>query len=273
MTFKEKLCDTIEQQQSNLCVGLDPDQERFPQFLNDYDDPVQAFLKMVIEATGDLACAFKPNFAFFEALGERGWGLLREAVQIIPERVVTIADAKRGDIGNTAKAYARAIFDDLQFDSTTLNPLMGYDALEPFLDYPGKGIFALVLTSNPGAADFQMLETPDGPLYQQILRKLCEWDKQGSIGAVVGATRPEMLQDIRSIAPGMPLLLPGIGSQGGDLEATIANAAPTADSPFLVNVSRGILYPDGNPATTDDFQKLVREQALHYRDSINQCPR
>ena len=273
MTFRQKLCDTIENQQSNLCVGLDPDQERFPEFLNSYDDPVQVFLKLVIEATSDLVCSFKPNFAFYEALGERGWRLLREVVQNIPEQVVTIADAKRGDIGNTARAYARAIFEDLEFDSATLNPLMGYDTLEPFLNYPGKGIFALVLTSNPGAADFQMLETSDGPFYLQILSKLCEWDQQESIGAVAGATRPEMLQGIRQIAPRMPLLLPGIGSQGGDLEATIANAAPTEDSPFLVNVSRGILYPEGNPGNADDFQQLVREQALQYRDSINECRR
>nr|MBC8478592.1 orotidine 5'-phosphate decarboxylase [bacterium] len=149
----------------------------------------------------------------------------------------------------------------------TLNPLMGYDSLEPFLAYTERGVFVLVLTSNPGAADFQLLETARGPLYLQILQKVLEWNQQDNLGAVVGATHPAMLKGIRELAPDLPLLLPGIGSQGGDLEATVAGAAPTAHAPFLVNVSRAVLYPQG----TGDFQQLVRAQAEHYRDSINQA--
>ncbi len=264
MTFYQRLQQTIQARGSNLCVGLDPDPAKIPAAFAGRSDPVAAFLREVIEAVSDVACAFKPNFAFFEALGERGWRLLHEVVAAVPDDMITIADAKRGDIGNTARAYARAIYDELGFDCVTLNPLMGHDAMEPFLAYPERGAFALVLTSNPGAADFQLLPTEQGPLYLRMLRKVLEWNEADNLGAVVGATRPELIAAIRREAPRLPLLLPGIGSQGGDLAATLAAAAPTADALFMVNVSRAVIYPTG----TGDFQTLVREQALDYRDRI-----
>ncbi len=258
MSFK-KLSASIEKRNSNLCIGLDPAVEKLPEFLSEYEDSVLEFNTRIIEATQDVACAYKLNTAFYEALGEKGWLTFGETIARIPDDVYVIADCKRSDVGNSAKQYAQTFFDYFEVDAATVNPYMGYDSLEPFLSYKGKDVFALALTSNRGARDFQLLEIGGKRLYEVVLEKLCEWNTNGNIGAVVGATQGDHLARIRKSYPQIPLLVPGVGAQGGSVEE-VAAAAAGEGAPVIVNVSRDIIFAGFD----ENFADKVREKAFYY---------
>ncbi|MGO9482166.1 MAG: orotidine-5'-phosphate decarboxylase [Candidatus Kryptoniota bacterium] len=258
MSFK-KLSASIERRKSNLCIGLDPSVERIPQYLSKYEDSVLEFNTRIIEATQDVACAYKLNTAFYECLGENGWSIFGRTIAKIPDDIYVIADCKRGDVGNSAKRYAQTFFDQFGVDAATVNPYMGRDSIEPFLNYHEKDIFALVLTSNDGANDFQLLESGGKKIYEIVIEKLTEWNKNGNIGAVVGATKVEQLRKIRESYSEIPLLVPGIGAQGGSVE-DVANVADAAGAPIIINVSRDIIFAGFD----ETFADKVRERALYY---------
>ncbi|MDP5169145.1 MAG: orotidine-5'-phosphate decarboxylase [Bacteroidia bacterium] len=237
------LTELIRTRKSYLCVGLDTDPALIPDHLKHEPDPVLAFNRAIIEATAPYAVAYKPNLAFYEALGPSGWETLRKTLEFIPKDILTIADAKRGDIGNTATRYATAFFETLGFDALTVAPYMGVDSVKPFLAFPEKWVFLLALTSNPGSFDFQHHGPEGQPLYQEVLRKSQEWakDMPGNLGYVVGATRSIAMDEVRAIVPESTLLVPGVGAQGGDLHAVCKHGS-TSQGGLLVNSSRGILY-------------------------------
>jgi orotidine-5'-phosphate decarboxylase len=230
---------------------------------------VYEFNKAVIEATSDLVCAYKPNFAFYEALGAEGIDALGRTIKCIPPEIISIGDAKRSDIGNTSRAYARSLFDIFGVDAATINPYLGFDAIEPFLQYRDKGVIILCRTSNAGAKDFQSLrcETPKGlrPLFEIVADKAQEWNTSGNIGLVVGATFPEELKFIRQQHPHLPLLIPGIGAQGGDLATTIKYGVSASGDRAIINSSRQIIYASKGK----DFAEAARRAALILRDEIN----
>ncbi|MFC1517806.1 orotidine-5'-phosphate decarboxylase [Candidatus Margulisiibacteriota bacterium] len=257
MNFKEKLKKAIQQNQSRLCIGLDTDPARLPAHLSDSYE----FNKSIIEATIDLVGAYKPNMAFYEAEGNTGLDALRKTIEFIAGRVPVILDAKRGDIGNTSKAYAKSIFDDYKADAVTLSPYMGLDSLEPFLKYKDKGAFILCLTSNPGAADFQL---PD--LYKSVASKVAEWSKQyKGLGLVVGATKPDQIKEIRKLAPSVPLLVPGVGAQGGSLQEVLMSGISGNDDIVLINSSRSIIYASSGK----DHAEKARSSAKKLKDEMN----
>ncbi len=264
MNFIEKLIIAARKNNSLLCVGLDPDPELMPANVGVFE-----FNKKIIDATSDLVCAYKLNFAFYEALGEMGFNILKQTVDYIASDIPAIGDAKRGDIGSTAKAYARAIFDNLNFDAATVNPYLGFDGVEPFIRYRDKGVFILCRTSNPGALDFQALRCELGgqgyPLFQLVARKAAEWNKYGNIGLVVGATCPEELRLIRQSYPDMPLLIPGIGAQGGDTALAVRYGVDSKGEKAIINSSRQIIYA----SQEKDFAKAARKAASELRDQIN----
>ena len=267
MNFVEKLTNATRKNKSLLCVGLDPDPERMPDKVDVFE-----FNKAIIDATADLVCAYKPNIAFYEALGNEGLDALKQTVKYIPGHIPVIVDAKRNDIGNTAKAYARAIFDYFNFDATTVNPYLGFDSLEPFIQYQDKGIFILCRTSNAGAVDFQSLHCETGehshrPLFELVALKANQWNTHGNIGLVVGATYPEELRLVRQSCPDMPLLIPGIGAQGGDLAATVSYGVNARGEGAIINSSRGIIYASRG----EDFAQAARQAALSLRKQINDC--
>ncbi|NWF77294.1 MAG: orotidine-5'-phosphate decarboxylase [Chloroflexi bacterium] len=259
MKFIDKLLNASRKNKSWLCVGLDPDPELMPEV------DVLQFNKAIIEVTHDLVCAYKPNLAFYEALGTEGLAILEKTVKYIPGDIPVIGDAKRGDIGNTAKAYARALFSILGFDAATVNPYLGFDSLEPFINYQDKGVFILCRTSNKGAADFQDLRAAGAPLYEAVARKAKEWNIYGNIGLVVGATYPEELKKVRSMCPEMPLLIPGIGAQGGDLASAVSYGVDARGDKAIINVSRQILYA----SKEKDFAQAARTMAEKIRNQIN----
>ncbi|MDQ3855506.1 MAG: orotidine-5'-phosphate decarboxylase [Chloroflexota bacterium] len=265
LPFRAKLTDRIARTGSLLCVGLDPEAERIPAAFGEGTAAIRSFNQMVVEATHDLVCAYKPNFAFYERFGPRGLEVLAETVQVIPDEVVTIADAKRGDIANTAQGYAQAVFDVYGFDSVTVNPYMGLESLAPFLEREGRGVWVLCRTSNPGAVEFQALPTADGPsdepLFMRVARSVAGVGAAATCGLVVGATDPRALELVRAVAPDLPLLVPGIGPQGGDLTAAVR---AHGSAPVVINASRSILFPEGTGPT----QAAVREAALRVRDRI-----
>jgi orotidine-5'-phosphate decarboxylase len=266
MNFVEKLLQASRRNKSLVCVGLDPDPRLMPEKIGVYD-----FNKAIIESTSDLVCAYKPNLAFYEALGEEGMEALSQTVKVIPAGIPVIADAKRGDIGNTSRAYAKALFDLFGFDAATVNPYLGFDAVEPFIEYGEKGIIILCRTSNAGAGDFQSLrcETSAGfkPLFEVVADKAREWNSRRNIGLVVGATYPEELKTVRQANPDMPLLIPGIGAQGGDLALTVKYGLSPAGDKAIINSSRQILYASRGK----DFPEAARKSALALRDEINSC--
>ena len=264
-SFNKRLQEIQQQRNSLVCVGLDVDPAKFPASIRNLENAVIEFNKRIIEATQDLVCAYKPNLAFYEALGERGMFALRETLKIIPGSIITIGDAKRGDIGSTAERYAVSLFDDFGFDAVTVNPYMGSDSVEPFLKNPGKGIFLLALTSNPGSKDFQRLKIGAMPLYEKIVRKAKQWNTADNIGLVVGATHPKELKRVRTIVPDMPILLPGIGKQGGDLKSAIRYGCSEDGYGAVINASRSILYASSG----DDFAEAARAETLRMRDEIN----
>jgi uridine monophosphate synthetase len=254
MGFFEKLTSLVERNDSLLCVGLDPDPSRFPRALLDEPDPIFAFNKNTIDATQDLVCAYKPNFAFYEAEGLAGLQALKRTIDYIPDEIPVILDAKRGDIGSTARAYARAAFEVWGADALTVNPYLGYDALQPFAQYRDKGIFLLCHTSNPGARDFQTLLCDGRPLHEIVAEKALEW----GLALVVGATYPQALRTIRAIAPQAWILVPGIGAQGGDLEKALAAGLNEEGRGLIISASRSIIYA-ADP----------RSAAMELRDRIN----
>jgi len=265
MKFTEKLAGAVKKNKSLLCVGLDPDPAMMPP-----DTGMFEFNKAIIEATGDIVCAYKPNFAFYEALGIEGMEALKKTVDYIPEEIPIIADAKRGDIGNTSKSYARAIFDYYGCDAVTVSPYLGFDSVEPFVNYRDKGIFILCRTSNAGAVDFQSIpcNIPPAPrhLFEIVAEKANGWNKYGNVGLVVGATYPEELNLIRQNYPEMLLLIPGVGAQGGDLAAVVRNGLNNRQEGAIINSSRQILYA----AQGTDFATAARRAAQALRDQINE---
>jgi len=264
MGFFSEIAETVKRNHSLLCVGLDPDVTLMPPGVSIFD-----FNKAIIDATADLVCCYKPNLAFYEAEGVKGWDILKQTVEYVPEGIPIIADAKRGDIGNTAKAYAKAIFDELIFDAVTVNPYLGFDAIEPFLNYKDKGVFVLCRTSNKGAADFQGLklgfEGKEMPLYQAVAKKTSEWNKVGNVGLVVGATYPDELKTLRMAYPEMPFLIPGVGAQGGDLKLAVRYGMDNRGGSIIINSSRQILYA----SMGKNFADAARKAALTLRDEIN----
>jgi len=259
MNFLTKINGARRHNQSCLCVGLDPEPGKLPPGVGVYD-----FCRAIIGATYNLVCAYKPNIAFFEALGSEGWSVLKQVIESVPKNIPVILDAKRGDIGNTAKAYARAAFDELGVDAITVNPYMGYDSIEPFIEYRDKGVFVLCRTSNPGAADFQSLVFEGKPLFQIVADKVETWNKNGNLGLVVGATQPEELKAIRQAHPSLPLLIPGVGAQGGSLELAV-KYSHTGDGLAVINVSRQVIYASSGA----DFAAAARNAVLSLRDEIN----
>lgn len=268
MTFSSKLHRAQELASSVVCVGLDPDPDLFPDQFRDLPvaDAVRRFCKSIIEATHEVVCAYKPNLAFFEALGRDGLGILEDVLGSIPPDRITIADGKRGDIGNTAGRYATAVFENLSFDACTVSPYMGRDAILPFLAWPEKAAFALVRTSNSSADEVQNLDVGGIPLYFRIAHLLATWSsgEPGEIGFVVGATDTRALADVRDRFPDVPLLIPGIGAQGGDPEAVMATTAG-GTGPILVNSSRSILYAGKGV----DFADRARDVTIRLRDDLN----
>lgn len=241
---KKELSEQIEKKQSFLCVGLDTDLEKIPPHLLDTDDPIFEFNKAIVDATQDVCVAYKPNIAFYECLGTKGWESLEKTVNYIrkkyPEQFL-IADAKRGDIGNTSKMYAKAFFENMDFDAVTVAPYMGSDSVKPFLGYEGKWVILLALTSNQGAFDFQFQESAEGKLFEKVLTTSQEWGTEENLMYVVGATKAESLGEIRNITPNHFLLVPGVGAQGGSLQE-VAKYGKTNGCGLLVNSSRGIIY-------------------------------
>jgi orotidine-5'-phosphate decarboxylase len=251
-------CEKIE---SSLCVGIDPDPTRIPKHLGTGPQAIYKFCVEIIEATADSAACFKPNLAFFESIGIEGWNVLDQVLRAVPDDIPVILDAKRGDIGSTAQHYARAIFDRLRGGAVTINPYMGIDSVEPFLERSDRGIYILCLTSNAGAADFQLHQD----LYLRVARKVKQWNTRGNCGMVVGATKPQYLTSILSVADDVPLLIPGLGAQGGDLEATLAAAPGLPRHHLIFNVSRSIIFA----ADDNTFGRQARVAARYYCNKIN----
>jgi orotidine-5'-phosphate decarboxylase len=242
MTRKE-LFEQIKLKRSYLCVGLDTDLNKIPPHLLQSEDPVFEFNKAIIDVTKDLCVAYKPNIAFYEAMGPKGWRSLEKTLDYIPSTHFTIADAKRGDIGNTSKLYAKAFFEQMNFDSVTVAPYMGEDSVMPFLEFENKWVILLALTSNKGSQDFQFIQSAkDGqPLYEKVMRRAMKWGSPGNLMFVTGATHPEKFEELRSISPDNFFLVPGIGAQGGDLEG-VSNFGINDHVGLLVNSSRSIIY-------------------------------
>jgi orotidine-5'-phosphate decarboxylase len=260
MKFVDKLLAASRKNRSLLCIGLDPDPGLMPRA------SISEFNEAIIAATSDLVCAYKPNLAFYEAQGVDGFEALLETIEFIPEHIPIIGDAKRGDIGNTAKAYAKGLFEAFGFDAVTVNPYLGFDSIEPFLKYEDKGVFILCRTSNPGAMDFQSVADASGRyLYEIVARKASDWNVDSNIGLVVGATYPRELKEIRQICPDMLLLIPGVGTQGGDLAQAVKDGIDANGEKAIINVSRQVLYASKD----NDFAEAARRAAMELRDKIN----
>lgn len=261
-----QLFEQIKKKKSFLCVGLDSDLAKIPAHLSGAEDPVFEFNKAIIDATADVTVAYKPNIAFYESRGVEGWLSLEKTVKYIkshyPE-IFTIADAKRGDIGNTSQMYAKAFLQTLDFDSITVAPYMGEDSVTPFLQYEGKWVILLALTSNKGAFDFQFFESEGEKLYEKVLKKSQDWGNAQNMMYVVGATKADMLGDIRKIVPDHFLLVPGVGAQGGSLEE-VAKYGMNAHCGLLVNSSRGIIFAD----KTENFAFRAGEEARKLQQDM-----
>ena len=239
---REELIGQIKLKRSFLCVGLDTDIKKIPTHLLELQDPIFEFNKQIIDATKDLCVAYKPNIAFYESMGVKGWESLQKTLDYIPKNIFTIADAKRGDIGNTSNMYARAFFENMNFDSVTVAPYMGSDSVTPFLEFKDKWAIVLALTSNKGGLDFQKTEDKNGKqLFEQVLETSKQWGTDENMMYVVGATRTEQLSEIRKIIPNHFILVPGVGAQGGNVQ-DVAKYGMNADCGLLVNSSRGIIY-------------------------------
>ncbi|MCB9080914.1 MAG: orotidine-5'-phosphate decarboxylase [Lewinellaceae bacterium] len=264
---RQQLFDLIRRQASFLCVGLDPEMGKLPPGLQPGqpgEHPILTFNKAIIDATHDLCVAYKPNLAFYEALGPAGWDIFAATVDYIPDTHLVIADAKRGDIGNTSRLYAEAFFQQMGVDALTIAPYMGADSVTPFLGFPNKWVILLALTSNPGSQDFQFAPQDQGePLFEKVMRKAMGWASPDELMFVVGATHPEQFVQIRAIAPDHFLLVPGVGAQGGDLQQ-ICQHGLNRQCGLLINSSRGIIYASSGP----DFAAAARQSALSLQKDM-----
>lgn len=260
---RDQLVAAIRQKKSVLCVGLDTDLTKIPKHLFAEEDPVFEFNKAIIDATKDYTVAYKINTAFYEAQGIKGWISMGKTLDYIPKDIFTIADAKRGDIGNTADQYAKTFFDTYSFDSITVAPYMGADSVKPFMQFEGKWAIVLGLTSNAGSADFQLQQCGDELLYEKVLKTVSGWGNSGNLMFVIGATRKEQLQHIRQMLPEHFFLVPGVGAQGGDVDTVCSNAM-NGDGGVLINVSRGVIYA-GSDA---DFAQRAGEAAKEYQQQM-----
>ena len=267
---REELFQNIKNKRSFLCIGLDSDISKIPEHLLSETDPVFEFNKQIIDATHDLTIAYKPNLAFYESRGTEGWKSLEKTINYLNDfkaEIFTIADAKRGDIGNTSKQYAKAFFDKLDFDSITVAPYMGEDSVSPFLSFAGKWVILLALTSNKGAFDFQLLEDKNSrkKFFEEVIEKSSAWGTKENMMYVVGATKAEMLEDIRNIIPDHFLLVPGVGAQGGSLQE-VAKYGFNDKCGLIVNSSRGIIFASNG----EDFAKKARENALELQVQMDE---
>ncbi len=267
MFSRQQLISQIRQKKSFLCIGLDTDPEKIPLFLNDFPNPVMEFNRRIIDATHDLCIAYKPNTAFYESYGAKGWQNLIDTCNYIPNDVFKIADAKRGDLGNTGQMYAKAFFDQqtagMSFDAVTVAPYMGADSVIPFLQYKNKWVILLALTSNDSHEDFQLMENTAGALYEQVLQKSQNWGTDEQLMFVVGATRGEAFLTIRKHAPKHFLLVPGVGVQGGSL-ADVCKYGMNTDCGLIVNSSRAIIYASNGK----DFAEAARVEALKIQQEM-----
>lgn len=265
----ERKLKTIQRENHSLvCVGLDSDLTRVPKEFLGAKNPQLEFNKVIVDATKDLVCAYKPNTAFYEAEGTLGAAALEETCAYIPDHIPVILDAKRGDIGNTSRMYAEAYFRHLGVDAVTIHPYMGSDTVTPFLDYPEKAVFILVKTSNPSAIEFEDLRLVTGEmLYETVARKVRDWDGVGStsVGAVVGGTYPADIERVRAILPKSLLLIPGIGSQGGDIESVLGTSLADQAGPVVINSSRGVIFAAGDT----DPARAARKACEELRETIN----
>lgn len=260
---RQLLSAQISKKKSVLCVGLDSDIHKIPRHLMKEEDPVLAFNKAIIDATKDYAVAYKINTAFYESRGVEGWISMQKTLELIPQDCFKIADAKRGDIGNTSDQYARAFFKTMKFDALTIAPYMGYDSVSPFLQYEGKWAIVLGVTSNEGSKDFQLLETEGKQLFEVVLERVSTYGSDENTMFVVGATRLEQLQQVRAVVPNHFLLIPGVGAQGGDLDEVMKNTL-TDDGGILINVSRGIIFAD----TSEYFAEVAGLKAKAYQEAM-----
>jgi orotidine-5'-phosphate decarboxylase len=267
MKFKEKFRRIVEKNNSLVCVGLDIDKQKIPIFLFEEEkDPFFVFNKSIINATKNTVCAYKINMAFYEVLGINGIDLLERTIDYIPDEILIILDGKRNDIGNTAKMYAKNLFENLKADAITINPYLGFDGVKPFLDYTNKCSFILCRTSNTSAGDLQDLKSGNVPLYENVAKKIKEWNSNENCGAVVGATYPEELKKIRKIlGEDIPLLIPGVGKQGGDIEKTVKYGTNKEKMMAIINSSRGIIFSGKNK----DFADKAREATFSLNQKIN----
>ena len=272
MNFLHKLRHIQRKNNSLLCIGLDTDVAKVPEFLYAYGDPQYEFNRHIIDATKDIVCAYKLNIAFYESVGEHGWYTVHQTLARIPEEIVTIGDGKRGDIPSSSERQALLLCEDWEFAGTTVNPYMGKDSIEPFIKRKDQCAFVLTVTSNTGAKDFQYLkvkgrrlDSSSKPLYEHVVRTAKKWNTKNNIGLVVGATRPAELKRIRSLAPDMPILIPGVGAQRGNLETAVRYGCDPKGELAIINVGRSILYASSG----EDFAEKAREAALKIRDQIN----
>jgi orotidine-5'-phosphate decarboxylase len=265
---KAELIQQIRLKKSFLCVGLDPDLDKIPPHLLETEDPIFEFNKAIIDATKDLCVAYKPNTAFYECHGVKGWESLEKTINYIPKDCFIIADAKRGDIGNTSSYYAKTFFETLPCDAVTVAPYMGSDSVKPFLDFEGKWVILLALTSNHGSLDFQFTESEGTKLYEKVLKKAQEWGTDEQLMFVVGATRAEEIAKVRALAPNNFFLVPGVGAQGGSLDEVVKYGA-NDECGLLVNSSRGIIYAsrgeDFAIAANGEALKIQSEMELHIQ--------
>ena len=260
---RQQLIQQIQLKKSYLCVGLDTDPEKIPKHLQLHPDAIFEFNKQIIDATKDLCVAYKINTAFYEVLGSKGWDIMERTVNYIPKEHLTIADAKRGDIGNTSTQYAKAFFETLNFDALTVAPYMGEDSVRPFLEFDNKWAIVLGLTSNAGSKDFEQQKIGDNFLYQQVLKTVSTWGTENNLMFVIGATKASLLAEIRKIIPDHFLLVPGVGFQGGSLKE-VSNYGLNKDCGLLVNASRAIIYA----SEKEDFATEVRAIAMQYQTEM-----
>lgn len=260
---KHEIVEQIKAKSSFLCVGLDSELGKIPAHLLSDPDPLFSFNKAIIEATAPYCVSYKLNLAFYEQYGVKGWQSMEKTLEIIPKNCFVIADAKRGDIGNTGTMYAKAFFETYSYDAITVSPYMGEDSVKPFLAYDAKFSIVLGLTSNAGSNDFQVLQTNEGPLYETVLKKVSSWGTPDNLMFVIGATKAEKFAEIRALLPNHFLLVPGVGAQGGDLKG-VAMHGMNSECGLLVNSSRGIIYASSGT----DFAEAAKSEAIKLRDEM-----